>query len=454
MVVFPAVAPAMSSWPRSFGNCCGRLAACAVLGGLLAAGCSQHGSQKSVLDGAAADDPSGLSASSADGGPAERIVALRPESVSIPLLPAFKVEPQVWQATVRSQGGLIADELTVIGARMTGRIAEVAVDVGQQVNAGDVLVRLEEDELRLRAEQARAQLSRTRVALGLEPLSESLEVLNCPDEADLIDVNAAPEVARERARLEEARGQLARLEALISRNAVSRTDLEAGIAAVAVAEATLAAAMQQVEEKVALVKVHRAALALSLETLQQAVIRAPFDGVVQSRHGSAPGASVQLSDPLVTLVRTDPLRFRGTVPERQALKLRVGQQVLVRLDSVAKPIVSKVARIAPLLDEMSRTLMFEADIPNPEGCLRSGLFAQADVVVDEQAEALVVPMSSVREFAGREKVWRVEPSGQSRGVAVRTGRRSKGLVEIVSGLSPGDLVIQDAAAMAGVGFSH
>jgi RND family efflux transporter MFP subunit len=367
---------------------------------------------------------------------------------------AFKVEPRTWQATVRSQGGLIADELAVIGARMPGRIREVAVEVGQRVTVGDVLVRLDEVELGLRVEQAQAQLARARVSLGLGPLSDEAEAVQCPDDTDTIDVAAAPEVVRERARLDEARGQLLRLEALVGRNAVSRTDLEAGIASVAVAEATLAAAMQQVEEKAALVKLQRTTLALAREALAQAVVRAPFDGVVQSRHGSSPGASVQLGDPLVTLVRTDPLRFRGTVPERQSLKLRVGQQVLVRLDSVAKPIVSTVARIAPLLDEMSRTLVFEADIPNPEGCLRSGLFAEADVVVDEQAQALVVPMTSVREFAGRERVWRVEASGRSRSVSVRTGRRSEGLVEIVSGLSPGDLIVQDANRAAGPGFSH
>jgi len=107
-----------------------------------------------------------------------------------------------------------------------------------------------------------------------------------------------------------------------------------------------------------------------------------------------------------------------------------------------------------VLDEMSRTLLFEADIPNTEGLLRSGLFAQADVVVDAEAEALVVPSSSVLEFAGTEKVWRLGPGGEPRGVPVRTGRRAKGLVEIVSGLSSGDLVVQHAdtaAAFAGGG---
>ncbi len=393
--------------------------------------------------------PRGATGTAGSGRPVEPAM---PSEQSSP--PAVKVEPRVWQATVRAQGGLIADELAVIGAPLAGRITEVAIEVGQRITAGEVLVRLDEAELRLRVEQARAQLGRVRVALGLEPVSEAADGLLCPDDADTVDVASAPEVIREQARLEEARNHLTRLESLINRNAVSRTDLDAGVAAVSVAEASLAAAVQQVEEKVALIKVHRASLLLARESLAQAVVRAPFDGVVQSRHGSSLGASVQRGDPLVTVVRTDPLRFRGTVPERQSLKLRVGQQVLVRLDSVAKPIITAVARIAPLLDEMSRTLMFEADIPNPEGCLRSGLFAEADVIVDEHAEALVVPTASVREFAGAERVWRVEAGGQSRSVTVRTGRRTQELVEIVSGLSPGDLVIGDAAGMDGTGFPY
>ena len=87
-----------------------------------------------------------------------------------------------------------------------------------------------------------------------------------------------------------------------------------------------------------------AQLALARETWAQAAVRAPFDGLVQSRHGSAPGASVRVGDALVTIVRTDPLRFRGTVPERQALKLREGQPVTVQLDGSAEPIRTAVAQ--------------------------------------------------------------------------------------------------------------
>jgi RND family efflux transporter MFP subunit len=393
------------------------------------------------------------------------VVAERPTTASSTA--TVKVEPRAWQATVRSQGGLVADELTVIGARVAGRIADVAVEVGQRVQADDVLLQLDDTELQLRVVQSAAELARARAALGLDPTVETDPVPPQPREdrgsaaapgtevppsasvatadPDTIDIASAPEVVRERARLEEARAQLERLEALADRNAVSRSDLDAGIAAVAVAEATLATAMQGVEEKLAVVRVQRAQLALARETCAQAVVRAPFDGLVQSRHGSAPGASVRVGDALVTLVRTDPLRFRGTIPERHALELREGQPVTVRLDGVPMPIHTHVARIAPLLDEMSRTLLFEADIPNPEGQLRSGLFAEADVVIDAEAQALVVPASSVIEFAGTEKVWLFDPGhGAPRGVPVRTGRRSEGLVEIVAGLSLGDLVVQHA----------
>ncbi len=126
---------------------------------VLASGCDHAAGPA----GRPADGP----AASAETAGVEASVVAGPERPAVPPPPAFKVEPRVWQATVRSQGGLIADELTVIGARLAGRIADVAVEVGQPVAAGDVLVRLDEAELRLRVEQARAELDRARVGLGL-----------------------------------------------------------------------------------------------------------------------------------------------------------------------------------------------------------------------------------------------------------------------------------------------
>lgn len=341
----------------------------------------------------------------------------------------ISVEPRPWKTVIRSQGGLVADESTTIGAKVAGRVAAVAVDLGDFVHAGDVLAKLDEEELKLLVLQSQAQLNQTRAAVGLKP-----------DQADDdVNVENSPVVRQEFAILEEAKANLARLKLLQERNAITQADLEASAAAVGVAEARYAASKNAVEEKLALIRVRRAELLLAEDNLKHASIRAPFDGLVQTRQATS-GSYLRVGDPVVTLVRIDPLRYHGTVPERRALNLREGQQVRVFLDGMPEPVLTRITRISPVLEEFSRALVFEADIPNTDGRLRSGLFAEAEIIVDSQAEALAVPASSIVEFAGLEKVWVVN-NGEAREVSVRTGRRDDGLVEIVSGLAAGDVVI-------------
>lgn len=339
------------------------------------------------------------------------------------------VASRPWKTVIRSQGGLIADEVTVIGAKVAGRVARIAVDLGDFVQQGDVIAELDLEELQLRVRQAEAELSQARAAIGLTP-----------DRSD-DDVNRekSPVVLQEKAVLEEARANMARFKLLQSRNAATQADLETSEAAVAVAEARYAASLNAVEEKIAIIRVRRAALLVAQDALKQATIRAPFDGLVQARQ-AASGAYVSVGDPVATLVRIDPLRYSGTVPERHALHLRPGQEVLVHLDGLPEPISTRLTRISPAIEELSRALTFEADIPNSDGRLRSGLFAEAEIVIDSAGQALAVPESSVVEFAGVEKVWQVH-EGEAKEVRVQTGRREQGLIEITSGLAKGDLII-------------
>lgn len=340
------------------------------------------------------------------------------------------VEQRPWKTVIRSQGGLIADEATVIGTKVAGRVSRVEVDLGDFVQAGDTIALLDQRELELQAAQAEAQLAQARAAVGLAPDASSAA----------IDRENSPVVRQERAVLQEAQANLSRLKLLQEKNAVTQADLDTIAAAVAVAEARYAASLNSVEEKLATIRVREAELSLAREVLQHTKIVAPFDGLIQARP-AASGSYVRVGDPIVTLVRIDPLRYRGTVPERRALNLREGQQVYILLDGFPEPLVTRVSRISPALEEFSRSLVFEADLPNPEGRLRSGLFAEAEVVIDADTEALSVPASSVFEFAGLEKVWIVE-EGVAREVVVQTGRRDQGRVEIISGLSEGDTILQ------------
>jgi RND family efflux transporter MFP subunit len=356
--------------------------------------------------------------------------AITPAPLKAAVVP---VEQLPWQTVLRSQGSLVADEYSVVGAKVAGRVVSVSVDLGDFVHQGDIVAQLDENELKLTVLQAEAQLAQACAAVGLAPADSTASV----------NKENSPLVRQEHAVLEEARANLARLKRLQQQAAVTLADLDASAAAVAVAEARFASALNSVEEKLALIEVRRAELSLAKEALQHAAIRAPFDGLVQERQ-AAPGAYLNVGSPVITLVRTDPLRYRGTIPERYAMQLQTGQEIRIQLEGAPERLVARVSRISPTLEELSRSLTFEADLPNPNGRLRTGLFAEAAIVVDTRSETLAVPASAVIEFAGVEKVWRVLDGAASE-TPVQTGRREHGLIEIVSGLQRGDTVLKEAA---------
>jgi RND family efflux transporter MFP subunit len=213
-------------------------------------------------------------------------------------------------------------------------------------------------------------------------------------------------------------------------------------AALRVAEARFNAALNGVDEKIALISVRRVELAVARKQQFDAVTLAPFDGMVQQRHVAA-GVYLNIGEPIVTLVRTDPLRFRSGVPERQALEIEVGQQVRLWIEGQDDIAEARVTRISPSLDLSNRSLVIECDVPNPDNRLRAGLFAEAEVMVDPNAQCLTLPASAVSEFAGVEKIW-VVSDGEAQEREITTGRRETNLVEIVRGLEAGETVITNA----------
>jgi RND family efflux transporter MFP subunit len=342
------------------------------------------------------------------------------------------VERAAWPTIVRTQGSLFADEVAVVGAKVAGRIADVHVELGDVLKAGRPLVTLDQEEFRLQVAQAEAQLQQARAAVGLQ----------ADDPVEQLKPENSPPVREAKAVWDEARAGRDRTEQLRSKNAGTQAELEQAVAAEQVASAQHASAINSVNEKIALIRVRTAELSLARQRLADAVIPAPFDGLVEERH-VAPGAFVQIGMPIVTLVRADPLHFRGRMPERYSRRLRLGQEVRLEVEAVAQPRVVKVTRISPTLDPLSRSLLFEARVDNADGRLWAGIFAEAEVIIDSDAETIVVPESALAEFGGVEKVWMVV-EGSAREQIVLTGERRDGRVEIVDGLAPGDTILGDA----------
>lgn len=345
----------------------------------------------------------------------------------------LNVEPEHWPKIIHSQGSLFGDEQTTVGTEVAGMVAEVHVDFGDLVEAGDPLVTLDQAEFRLQAAQAEAQLQQVRSSVGLRDgqIVDSLVPEN------------APPVREQKALWDEAKNNLQRAQDLQSNNAIARGEYDAAVAAERVAEARYSSAINSVLEKIALIGVREAELSLARQHLEETVIRAPLDGYVQERQVS-PGTYLSIGQSIAVLVRTNPLRFRGTIPERQAQALAIGQQVDLTIESVDAPYRATVTRISPMLDQRSRALAFEANVQNDDRLLRAGLFAEADIVIDPEAKAIVVPDSAIIEFAGTQKVWKVVDGMASEQEIVAGARRNPNR-EILEGLAVGDQILRDAS---------
>ena len=341
--------------------------------------------------------------------------------------------PQVVTVT----GTLAAEEQVVMGMKVSGRLAELLVDLGSRVSAGQPVARLEPTDFQLRVRQAEAALQQARSRLGLA--------------ADGTDDRISPEqtspVRQARAVLDEARLKRERAVQLFNEKLVPQSELDTAEAAYLVAEGRFQDALDEVRNRQAILAERRSELELARQQLQNSTLLAPFHGAVRERQGT-PGQYVAVGQPVVTIVRLHPLRLRLSVPERDAARLRVGQEVRVHIEGDPKDYPGRVARLSPAIEEASRTLSVEAEVPNPSGVLRPGSFARADIVTSADVPVVFVPASSIVNFAGIEKVILVR-EGRSIEKRVRTGRRVGQQVEITDGVAAGDTVVVEPGNLVG-----
>lgn len=343
----------------------------------------------------------------------------------------LQVSEQIWPRVVRSQGSLFPDEEATLGIKVEGRVFKTHVDLGDVVQEGDVLITLYQDDFKLRVKYAEAQLAQTRSAVGLLP-EDSVE--------KLVPENSPP-VREQRAAWDEAIASLDRARGLHKKKVMGQAEFDLIVSLERVAAARYTSAVNSVREKIANISVQQALLDLAKEDLNNTVLKASYSAVVQKRL-VAPGSYIKMGDPLLVLVRVDQLRYRGTVPERLASLVQVGQPIELDIESMPTE-QSKITRISPFLNQSSRSLLFEATVDNADRRLRAGLFAEGEIIVDSVQRAIVVPMSAVVQFAGTEKVWKVT-DGQIKMQEVLLGEQRGDQIRILEGLKPGDTILRHA----------
>jgi len=337
---------------------------------------------------------------------------------------------------VVASGTLAAEEQVVLGMKVAGRLAEITVDLGTRVKQGDVVARLDPTDFRLRVQLVENAIQQARARLGLPQDGAS----------DRVDPAKTPLVRQAQAVLDEALLTRDRRIKLSEQQLIARAELDAAEAAAKVAEGRYHDAVEEVNNRLGILAEKRTELELARQQLTDTVLRAPIDGAMNARQ-AAVGEFLNAGAPVATLVRINPLRLRLAVPEREAAAIRQGQRVRLTLESDPTVYEGHVARLAPAISEQNRSLMIEAEIPNPQGRLRPGAFARGEIVVQPDRRLVTVPAEALVTFAGIEKVLVVE-SGRAVEKRVTTGRRSGDRLEILSGLAAGEQVILRPGGLA------
>jgi RND family efflux transporter MFP subunit len=348
----------------------------------------------------------------------------------------FQAVEQRVPRTVASTGALAADDTVVLGVKVPGRLLEQAVDLGTRVRRGQLVARIDATDYKLRVEQAEAALQQARARLGL--------TLTGTDEQ--VDPEKTSIVRQARAVLDEARLSRERSRKLLEQNLIARAQDDTAEANLGVAEARYHDAIEEVRNRQATLTQRRSELELARQQLVDTTLVSPFDGAVSMKQ-AAVGEYLAAGAPVATLVRTHPLRLRLPVPEREAVGVRVGHTVRLTVEGDATVYQGKIVRLSPIVQEQNRTLLVEAEVPNPNAVLKPGAFARAEIVTEGSQPVIRIPAASLVTFAGIEKVLAVR-QGKIVEIRVQTGRRANDSIEIVTGLKPGETVVLEPSNLA------
>jgi RND family efflux transporter MFP subunit len=360
--------------------------------------------------------------------------AAAPAARAVRVVPASELSVA---RTVAATGTLAADEQIVLGTEVVGRLAEISVDLGSPVRKGQRVARIDPKDYQYRLDQAVAALQQARVRLGLPADGAD----------DRVDPAQTAVVRQARALLDQAQLNRDRMARLWDQQLVARAELDAAVSALQVAEGRYQDAIEEVQNRQAVLLQRRSEVALARQQLADTAIVSPIDGAVVHRQASV-GEYLAAGAAVVTLVRLHPLRLRLSVPERDAASLRKGQPVRVTVEGDPAVHQGTVMRLSPAIAEQSRTLLVEAEVPNARGALSPGAFAKAEVVVQQDERIVTVPAAALVTFAGVEKVLTVK-DGKSEERRVTTGRRVGDRVEIVSGVKAGEPVIVPPGNLTG-----
>jgi len=332
----------------------------------------------------------------------------------------------------------------VISPKVAGRVAQVLVDVGQRVTAGQLLFTLESIDYDAQARQAQAALESAKANLT-RTSDSSLS-------SQVIQAQAAAQQAQ--VQYDDAKDVAARTQKLFDAGTATRQQLDTAQARLSSAQIALDAANQSLsllQQKggpqstgLASTQVDQAQAAsdLAQSQLSNTRIVSPITGLIASR-AVDPGELVSSAVPAIVVIDVSTLDAETSVEEGVVNTVHVGEDVTVGVDAAnVSGVAGVVQSVSPAADPRTLAYTVKVRLSQPPESVRPGMFARVSFPVDRRVNVLTIPNSAIQSESGVQYVYAVV-NGVLRRVDIQTGLSDASLTEVLGGLSEGAVVVTE-----------
>jgi membrane fusion protein (multidrug efflux system) len=304
----------------------------------------------------------------------------------------YIVEPGRLEQSMPLTGSLTPLTEATVKAKVPGVLTAVPVREGEAVKAGQVVARVDLVEVQSRVAAREAEVAATRAQLVLAQKNRDQQ------------------------------------KALLEKSFISQSAFDS-----IQSNFDVAVARQRASE---------AELVLARKLLGDAVLHAPFDGIVSQRHAQ-PGERVAVDAKIVSIVDLARLQLEAAVPPAAIGQVKVGQPISFRVEGFGeREFVGRIERINPAATAGSRSISVYAVIDNRDGVLRGGMFAQGALTISRIENAIAVPASAVREEIGQTFVYVID-DGVVKRRNVKVGPPdAAGRVQVLDGLTAGERIVR------------
>jgi RND family efflux transporter MFP subunit len=345
----------------------------------------------------------------------------------LPMVPVAVVSPATLQNNIVLSAEFEPFQDVDVMAKVAGYVRSIRVDIGSHVRTGDVLAVLEVPEIQDDLQKAKAGVAAAQ--------------------ANVVTAQAGVQRAEAGSNIAHLSFQRINDVATQNKGLVPRQDVDVAQSRDAEAVAQLASAKSMLqaaqESKVSADSEYARAGAM----MQYATIRAPFDGIVTKRYANT-GSMIQAgissqtqAMPVVRLAQYDVLRLTLPVPVTDAAEVKDGQLVDVSVANPPRSIHGKISRFAGSVQMATRTMDTQVDVPNADGSLLPGMYAEVHLHLADRPNVMSVPIDAVDGLGTAVEQAYVVHDGVVHVVQVTTGLQTATRLEILSGVKAGDQVI-------------